>query len=99
MLPGNLNLAAHLLHDELQAIAYAEDGDVVRLHVIDEPRGEARRVGRVDAVGAAGEDDCGGAQVGDRFQGGGAVDAEGEDVEGADSASDEMGVLGAEVED
>lgn len=53
----------------------------------------------MDGVRAAGEDDDAGVVAGDLFEGGGAAEDEGEDVEGADAAGDEVGVLGAEVED
>lgn len=46
-----------------------------------------------------GEDDDFGVVGGDLFEGGGAAEDEGEDVEGANAAGDEVGVLGAEVED
>lgn len=97
MLPGNLNLAPQFLHDELQAVADAQNGDVFGLHVVDELGGEAGRALGVDAVRAAGEDDSARVQFGDGLQSGGAADAEGEDVEGANSAGDEMRVLRAEV--
>lgn len=73
--------------------------NTVPLSPLDEPVGEARGVGGVDGVGAAGEDDDAGVVGGDLSEGGGAAEDEGEDVEGADAAGDEVGVLGAEVED
>lgn len=53
----------------------------------------------MDGVGPAREDDDRGVEVGDGLEGAGAGDGEGEDGEGADAAGDEVGVLGAVVED
>lgn len=60
---------------------------------------EARRARGVDGVGTTGEYDDAGAVVDDGLERAGAGDAEGEDGEGADAASDKVGVLGAVVED
>lgn len=51
----------------------------------------------MDGVGTAGEDHDAGVEVGDGLEGAGAGDGEGEDGERSDSASDEVGVLGAIV--
>lgn len=91
--------AAELLDEELHPVADAEDGDAVLLGVAEEAVGEGGGGVGVDGVGAAGEDDGAGAEVGDGGEGGGAGDAEGEDGELADAAGDEVGVLGAVVED
>lgn len=53
----------------------------------------------MDGVGPAGEDDDARAEVGDGLEGAGPGDAEGEDGERSDSASDEVGVLGPKIED
>lgn len=53
----------------------------------------------MDRVGPAGEDDHAGVVVGDGLERRGAGDAEGEDGEAPDAARDEVGVLGAVVED
>lgn len=52
----------------------------------------------MDRVGPAGEDDDLRVKVGDGFERASAGDAEGEDGEGSNSAGDEVGVLGAIIE-
>lgn len=99
LLLPNPNLAAELLNDELEAVADAKDEDAVGLRPLDEAVGEGRGARCVDGVGPAGEDDDAGTVVGDGGERAGAGDAEGEDGEGADSARDEVSVLGAVVED
>lgn len=51
----------------------------------------------MDRVGPAGENDDAWVERSDGGEWGSAGDAEGEDVEGADSARDEVGVLRTEV--
>lgn len=51
----------------------------------------------MNGVGASGEDDDAGGEVGDGLKSGGAGDAEGEDGEASDPSSDEVGVLRSEV--
>ena len=92
---GGFDVAAEVVDDELQAVADAEDGDA---------EGEERGVGGggvgvVDGAGAAGEDDAAGRERADLVEGRGAGKDDGEDVELADAAGDELGVLRAEVED
>jgi hypothetical protein len=99
LLVANANLAAKALNKELEAVANAEDEDAIGLSPREEAFGEGGGVWRVDRMGAAGENDDGGVEVGDGFEGRGAGDAEGEDGEAANTASDEVSVLGAIVED
>lgn len=93
------DLAAELLDEQLHAVADAEDGDAVLLDIAEKAVGERRGVGEMDGVGSSGEDDGAGGEGGDGGEGGGAGEAEGEHGEVADAAGDEVGVLGAVVED
>lgn len=99
LLLPNPNDPAEALHNQLKPVADSEDEDAVGLGPLREAAGEAGGVVGVDGVGPAGEDDDGGVEVGDGLEGAGAGDGEGEDGEGADAAGDEVGVLGAVVED
>ena len=87
--------AAELLGDELGAVADAEDRDA---EVVDR-RVERRRTVDVHALRAAGEDQRRGSPGGDL----GGRDAVGHDLgvhrQLADAAGDQLGVLGAEVDD
>jgi hypothetical protein len=84
-----------VMHDVMQAIADAEYG-----HAGLEERGVGdRSVVVVDARGAAGEHDADGFQSQNFGDGGGAGKYDGEDVELADAAGDELGVLRPEIED
>lgn len=69
------------------------NGDFIWLLTLDELRSKAPSFWGMDVVGAAGEDDCGPIQISNGFNWGCAIDAKGEDVEDADSAGGEMGVL------
>ena len=84
-----------MMRDELEAVADAEDGEAG-----GEDGGVGLRgVGVVDAGGAAGEDDAARVQREDLGERRGAGEDDGEDVELADAARDELRVLRAEVED
>lgn len=93
------HLPAEVVDEELHAVADAEDGDPVGADVVEEAIREGGGAGGVDGVGAAGEDDEAGAVLGDVGERGGAVEAEGEDGEGADPAGDEVRVLRPVVQD
>lgn len=85
--------AAEFDVEELHSVADAEDGDVEGLEGVEV---EVWGVGVGGGFGAAGEDDGAWfAEVGEVFEG---VEF-GEESEFADAADDELGVLGAEVED
>jgi hypothetical protein len=83
------------MHDKVQSIADAEDGDTEG----EESGIGGGGVGVVDGARASGEDEAAGREVADHFERGGAGKDDGEDVELADATGDELGVLGAEVED
>lgn len=99
MLLPHRNDSAEPLHNQLQTIADAEDEYAVAADVVDESVGEGGGIWSVDGVGSARENDDARGEVGDGGEWGSARDAEGEDREGTDSPSDEVRVLGAEVED
>lgn len=99
LLLPNFDQPTQPLHNQLEAVADAQYEDAVRLGPLDEPGWETGRVRGVDGVGPAGEDDDARAEVGDGLEGAGPGDAEGEDGERSDSASDEVGVLGPKIED
>ena len=84
-----------MMHDVLQSVADAEDGQAER----EDGGIGGRRVGVVDGAGAPGEDDADGVVRADLVDGRGAGKDDGEDVLLADAAGDELGVLRAEVED
>ena len=92
---GAFDASAQVVGDELEAVADAEDGDA---------EGEdggvgGGRVGVVDRAGAAREDDAEGVEGFDLVKWDGAREDNGEDVELADAACDELGVLRTKVED
>jgi len=92
---GGLNFAAEVVHDELQAVADAEDG-----HAHREQRGVGSgRVGVVDRAGAAGENEAQRSEGADLVERRGAGKHDREDVEFADAARDELGVLRPKVQD
>jgi len=89
------HFASQVMHDEVQAVADAENG-----HAGFEHSGVGdRRVVIVDARRAAGEHDADGFQGQNFGDGGGAGKYDGEDVELADAAGYELGVLRSEIED
>ena len=95
--PGALHLAAEHVAHELHAVA---DARAPARPSCEDPRVAARRAPLVDAVGAAGEHDAPRAA---RGQGTSALRARGQDLgvdlQLAQPARDELGVLRAEVED
>ena len=89
------HLAAHVMHDEMQSVADAEDR---RIEL--EQRGVGcRRVGVVHRRRAAGEDEADGLVGLDFSDGNRAGEHDGEDVLFADAAGDQLRILRAEVED
>lgn len=99
LLVSDSDVAAEALDEELETVADAEDNDAMGAGPGKEAIGEGGGVGGVNRVGTAGENDDGGVEVGDCGEGGGAGDAEREDGETTDSASDEVRVLGTVIED
>src|SRR5512143_3281876 len=89
------DLAAERMHHEMQSVTDAEDGKAE----FDDALIGWGRIGVVDGRGAAGEDDADGSVAADFVECGGAGENDGEDVELANSARDELSVLRAEVED
>ena len=75
----NPNNSTQPLHKQLQPIANAKHEHAVRLHVVDEAVREARRVRRVNGVGAARQDDDTRLEVDNGFQRRCAGDAQRED--------------------
>ena len=94
-LGGRADLSAEMVDDEVQSVADAEGGQVEL-----EKRGVGfRSVGIVDGRWATGEDDAE-RLVGFNFRDGRrAGEDDGEDVQFADTASDELRILRAEIED
>ena len=87
------------LNDELKAIAYTKDGDVVGYGEIEEVMGGRRGAFFMHRVRATREDDEGWREGGYGWEGGGSWEADGADAELSDATGDEVGVLGAIVED
>jgi len=92
---GRTDFAAEVMDDVLQSIADAEDGEAE----VEDYRVGWWGIGIVDGAGAAGKDDAGGRKRTDGLNWGGTGKDGGKDVHFADAARDELGVLGAEVED
>ncbi len=88
------DLAAEVVHDELQPVADAEDGDAEREH----GGIGGGSIGVIDRARAAGEDDAQRIERAELIERRGAGKHDGEDVELADAARDELGVLRTEVE-
>ena len=94
-LEGRADLAAQVMHDEMQSVADAQDG-----HAGFENGGVGDwRVTVVHARRAAGKHDADGFQCLDFGDGDRAGKYDGEDVELADAAGDELRVLRPEIED
>ena len=93
-LGAGADLAAEVMDDEVQAVTDAEGGKAELEHLGIGGRG----VCVIDRGGSAGEDDADGVIALDFGDGNGAGQDDGEDVELADAARDELGVLRAEVE-
>ena len=94
-LQGRAHFAAKVMHDEVQPVADAEDGDAG----LEEGWVGDRRVMVVDARRAAGENDADGLQSLDFGDRGGAGKYDGEDVELTNAAGNELGILRPEIED
>ena len=92
---SRLDPPAQVMHDEVQPVADAEHGNAHR-----KQRGiGGGRVRVVDRAGAAGKDQPQRSQRANLLDGRGAGQDNGEDVELADAARDQLGVLRAEVQD
>lgn len=65
LLVSDADVAAEALNEELEAVADAEDGDAIGMGPLEEAVGEGGGVRGVDGVGAPGENDDGGVEVGD----------------------------------
>ncbi|KAI5383668.1 hypothetical protein KIW84_070877 [Lathyrus oleraceus] len=96
---SDTNFTSETVNEKLESVANTKNGDGIGLSPLEEAVGEGRGVGCVDGVGTAGENDEGRVEFGDGLERGGAVEAEGENGETSDSTSDEVSVLGTEVED
>lgn len=97
----DLDRSPELLHEELEAVADAEDVDAVGADVVEEAVGEGGRrvVGGMDGVRATGKDDHAGVEGGDGGERRSAGHAEREHRKGADAAGDEVSVLRSVVQD
>ena len=88
------DFAAEGLHHELEAVADAQHRDAE----LEDFRVAFRGVGLIDAGGAAAQDDPGGVRRADFLRRSLPGDDAAVDVEFADSAGDELTVLGAEIQ-
>ena len=84
---------------KLKTVADTENRDGIGLSPLKKAVGEGRGIGSVNGVGTTGENDEGGVEFGDGLKRRSAVEAERENGEASDTTSDEMSVLGTEVED
>jgi hypothetical protein len=91
---SRFHAAAEVMHDELQSIADAEQRNAQR----EQRRIGGGRVGVVDRTGTSGKDETQRGQRANLVQRRGAGEHHRKDVELADAASDELGVLRAEVQ-
>ncbi len=91
---SRLNPPAQVMHDEVQPVADAEHGNVHR----KQRRVGGGRVRIVDRAGPAGEDQSQRLECANLLDRRGAGQHHGEDVELADAARDQLGVLRAEVQ-
>lgn len=84
---------------KLKTVADTENRDGIGLSPLKKAVGEGRGIGSVNGVGTTGENDEGGVEFSDGLKRRSAVEAERENGEASDTASDEVSVLGTEVED